>query len=890
MIRLRTLSLALLLAASAPLIAQTAAAGRPWLNTSLPLDQRVNSLVSQMTLEEKVLQMGDRAPAIPRLGVPAYFWWNEGNHGVAVSGTATNFPQVIGMAATWDTALVHHEAEVISTEARAKYNEAIRHDQHEMFYGLTFFAPNINIFRDPRWGRGQETYGEDPFLTGRMAVAFVSGMQGTDPNYFRVVSTAKHFDVHSGPETTRHHANVDVSAHDLEDTYLPAFRAAVTEANAQSVMCAYNAIDGAPACANTMLLRDHLRNDWHFSGYVVSDCAAVADINTGHHYAPDMAHAAADAIKAGTDLECGFGKGQAFPALVDAVHQGLVTEADLDVALHRLFRARFKLGMFDPPSTFAYGRLPFSVVNSPQHRALSLQAARESMVLLKNEHHTLPLSPSIHSIAVVGPEAELIQSLQGNYNGPPPSPVYPIEGIEKRFSSATIHYAQGSTLVEGFAVPIEHTALHPASGDPHSDKDGLTGEYFASPDLSGQPVVTRTDRRINFNWDKVIPVAGLQRNNWSVRWTGTFTPPAPGSYRLGVRVNYCYACENAESFRLYLDGKLLVQSSGKTAERGAAFDAPVNFNNTQPHSIRLEYLHGTGTAGIDLIWQAPAAALREQAVAAANKSDVTIAFVGLSPSLEGEEMPVHLEGFSGGDRTSIDLPATQQDLLKALAATGKPLIVVLQNGSALAMNWAQQHAAAILEAWYPGEAGGTAIAETLAGDNNPAGRLPLTFYASLAQLPPFEDYAMEHRTYRYFNGQPLYSFGYGLSYTTFSYSHLHLPATVQSGENVNVEADLKNAGSLAGDEVAELYLTQPRGYETPVRKLVGFQRVHLAPGASTHLSLSIDPRSLSQVDEKGNHIILPGEYSVSLGSTQPGEDTSTLTGHFTATGQRDLPR
>ena len=890
MIRLRTLSLALLLAASAPLIAQTAAAGRPWLNTSLPLDQRVNSLVSQMTLEEKVLQMGDRAPAIPRLGVPAYFWWNEGNHGVAVSGTATNFPQVIGMAATWDTALVHHEAEVISTEARAKYNEAIRHDQHEMFYGLTFFAPNINIFRDPRWGRGQETYGEDPFLTGRMAVAFVSGMQGTDPNYFRVVSTAKHFDVHSGPETTRHHANVDVSAHDLEDTYLPAFRAAVTEANAQSVMCAYNAIDGAPACANTMLLRDHLRNDWHFSGYVVSDCAAVADINTGHHYAPDMAHAAADAIKAGTDLECGFGKGQAFPALVDAVHQGLVTEADLDVALHRLFRARFKLGMFDPPSTFAYGRLPFSVVNSPQHRALSLQAARESMVLLKNEHHTLPLSPSIHSIAVVGPEAELIQSLQGNYNGPPPSPVYPIEGIEKRFSSATIHYAQGSTLVEGFAVPIEHTALHPASGDPHSDKDGLTGEYFASPDLSGQPVVTRTDRRINFNWDKVIPVAGLQRNNWSVRWTGTFTPPAPGSYRLGVRVNYCYACENAESFRLYLDGKLLVQSSGKTAERGAAFDAPVNFNNTQPHSIRLEYLHGTGTAGIDLIWQAPAAALREQAVAAANKSDVTIAFVGLSPSLEGEEMPVHLEGFSGGDRTSIDLPATQQDLLKALAATGKPLIVVLQNGSALAMNWAQQHAAAILEAWYPGEAGGTAIAETLAGDNNPAGRLPLTFYASLAQLPPFEDYAMEHRTYRYFNGQPLYSFGYGLSYTTFSYSHLHLPATVQSGENVNVEADLKNAGSLAGDEVAELYLTQPRGYETPIRKLVGFQRVHLAPGASTHLSLSIDPRSLSQVDEKGNHIILPGEYSVSLGSTQPGEDTSTLTGHFTATGQRDLPR
>ncbi|HEV2575725.1 MAG TPA: glycoside hydrolase family 3 C-terminal domain-containing protein [Acidobacteriaceae bacterium] len=886
MIRLRTLSLALFIAVSAPLVAQTSSADRPWMNTALPLEQRVNSLLSQMTLEEKVQQMRDHAPAIPRLGVPAYFWWNEGNHGVAVSGTATNFPQVIGMAATWDSALVHHEAEAISTEARAKYNEAIRHDQHEQFFGLTFWAPNINIFRDPRWGRGQETYGEDPFLTGRMAVAFVSGMQGTDPNYFRVVSTPKHFAVHSGPETTRHRANVDVSAHDLEDTYLPAFRAAVTEANAQSVMCAYNSIDGAPACANTMLLREHLRDDWKFSGYVVSDCAAVADINTGHRYAPDMAHAAADAVKAGTDLECGFGKGQAFPALVDAVHQGLITEAGLDNSLHRLFRARFKLGMFDPPSSFAYGRIPFSEVNSSEHRALSLQAARESMVLLKNANHTLPLNASIRSIAVIGPEAELIQSLQGNYNGPPPSPVYPVDGIEKRFSTATIHYAQGSTLVDGFALPIEHTALHPASGD----GDGLTGEYFASPDLSGQPVLTRTDRRINFNWDKVIPVPGLQRNNWSVRWSGIFTPPAPGNYKLGVRINYCYACENAEGFRLYLDGNLLVQNSGKTAERGAAFDAPVSFSDTRPHAIRLEYLHGTGSAGIDLTWQAPAEALRDEAIAAAKNSDVAIAFVGLSPSLEGEEMPVHLDGFSGGDRTSIELPEAQQDLLKAIAATGKPLIVVLQNGSALAVNWAQQNAAAILEAWYPGEAGGTAIAETLAGDNNPAGRLPLTFYASLDQLPPFEDYAMEHRTYRYFTGQPLYSFGYGLSYTTFSYSHLHLPSSVRSGDSVTVEAELRNSGNVAGDEVAQLYLTQPRGYQTPLRKLVGFQRVHLAPGGSTHLTLTIDPRSLSQVDEKGNHVIIPGEYTISLGSTQPVEGVTTLSGHFSVTGQSELPK
>jgi beta-glucosidase len=859
----------------------------PWMNPALPIDQRIDALISQMTLEEKVQQMRDHAPAIPRLGVPQYFWWNEGLHGVAFAGYATNFPQVIGMAATWDTQLVHTMGQTISTEARAKYDEAIRNNQHEQFYGLTFWAPNINIFRDPRWGRGQETYGEDPFLTGRMAVAFVTGMQGDDLRYFRVVSTPKHYAVHSGPESTRHTVDVDVSPHDLEDTYLPAFRAAVTEAHAQSVMCAYNSIDGAPACANTMLLRDHLRNAWHFDGYVVSDCAAAADIFTGHHFAPDMAHAAADAVKAGTDLECGYGQGQAYPALVDAVHQNLITEAEINTALHRLFRARFKLGMFDPPSSFAYGQIPFSEVNSPQHRQLSLQAARESMVLLKNQDHILPLKSGIASIAVIGPTAEYVQSLQGNYNGPPPSPVYPLNGIEKRFASAHVNYAQGSTLVDGFAIPIEHTALHPASGN----ADGLTGEYFNSTDLSGQPVLNRTDRNINFNWDKVVPIPGLERNNYSVRWTGRFTPPAPGDYKLGVRVNYCYACENAEGFRLYLDDKLIVAStSQKQAERGAGFDASVHFTDTNPHAIRLEYLHGTGSAGIDLTWIPPTDVLRNQAVEAAKNSDVTIAFVGLSPALEGEEMPVHLEGFSGGDRTSINLPATQEDLLKAVAATGKPLIVVLQNGSALAVNWSAQHANAILEAWYPGEEGGTAIAETLAGENNPAGRLPLTFYASTDQLPPFEDYSMAHRTYRYFSGKPLYAFGYGLSYTTFAYSNLKLPHEVKAGEPIQVEAEVKNTGSIAGDEIVELYLTQPKGFETPQRELAAFKRIHLEAGASAHVGLTLDPRSIAQVDEKGNRVILPGAYTVSIGGAQPADSPSTQTATFTITGQRELPK
>jgi beta-glucosidase len=853
----------------------------PFMDSTLPVDQRVDDLIGRMTLEEKVAQMQNSAPAIPRLGVPKYDWWNEGLHGVAFSGTATNFPQVIGMAATWDASLVHRMGETVSTEARAKYNEAIRQDDRERFFGLTFWAPNINIFRDPRWGRGQETYGEDPYLTGRLGVAFVKGMQGDDPNYLKVVSTPKHFAVHSGPEPLRHKFNVDVSLHDLEDTYLPAFRATLTEGHAQSVMCAYNAIDGPPACANEMLLREHLRDAWQFGGYVVSDCGAVSDVDTGHHYAADMAHAAAAAVKAGTDLECG----SAYKALVDAVHQGLITEAELDVSLHRLFRARFRLGMFDPLESYAYGRIPFSEDNSAGHRKLALQAARESMVLLKNEAGALPLKAGLKKIAVVGPTAELVQDLYGNYNGPPPEPVLPLEGIEKRFAQATIVYAQGSSLVDGFAMPVEHTALRPATGAGF----GLTGEYFASKDMTGTPVLTRVDRVINFNWDKVVPVSGLSRNNFAVRWSGSFVPPAAGDYKLGVRMNYCYSCQNAEGFKLYLDGQLLVESA--SAERRALIEAPVHFSDTQPHAIRLEYFHGSGTAGIDLTWQAPADVLRKEAFDAAMQADVTVAFVGLSPTLEGEEMPVKLDGFSGGDRTAIDLPEAQEDLIRTVAGTGKPLIVVLQNGSALAVNWEQQHANAILEAWYPGEEGGTAIAETLAGDNDPGGRLPLTFYASLGQLPAFEDYSMQGRTYRYFSGKPLYGFGYGLSYTTFAYGNLKAPAaSVDAGKPVVVTVDVRNTGAVAGDEVVQLYLTQPKGFETPLRELAGFQRVHLVPREGARVTFTIDPRSLGQVDEAGHRKILPGEYTVSLGGSQPEQGRPTVTAKFTVVGTAELPK
>jgi beta-glucosidase len=880
---------ALLLAAALapPLRAQTTAstpkapADAPFLDTSLSVERRVSDLVSRMTLPEKVSQLQDHAAAIPRLGVPKYDWWNEGLHGVAFGGYATNFPQVIGMAATWDTELVHRMGETISTEARAKYQQAMREDHHEMFFGLTFWAPNVNIFRDPRWGRGQETYGEDPFLTGRMAVAFVSGMQGNDPRHLKVVSTPKHFAVHSGPEPLRHGFNVNVSPHDLEDTYLPAFRAAVTEAHAQSVMCAYNAVDGRPACASPMLLEDHLRAAWGFDGYVVSDCAAVADIATGHKFAPDFAHASAAALQSGTDLECQYGRGTAFPALPDSLKQGLLAEADLDRAVKRLFTARFRLGMFDPPDSYAYGRIPISEVSSPEHRKLALRAAREAIVLLKNDHGLLPLAGNVGTIAVVGPTAELVQSLQGNYNGTPPDPVSPLAGIERRFASTKVLYAQGSSLADGFAVPIAHTALRTANG-----KEGLTGEYFASPGFEGKPVAVRVDRSVNFNWDKAVPLSGLQRDNFSVRWTGSFVPPAPGEYRLGARVAFCYACESHEQFRLYLDGKLIAD----TAQPGRT-EAGLRFDDTKPRALRLEYLHATAAAGIDLVWQPPAAALVQEAVAAAKRAEVVIAFVGLSPQLEGEEMPVELEGFRGGDRTDIRLPGVQRELLAALDAAGKPLVVVLMSGSALAVPDEHRYAGAILEAWYPGEEGGTAIAETLAGDNNPAGRLPLTFYASTGQLPPFEEYSMANRTYRYFSGKPLYGFGFGLSYSRFQYGNLKLSsASVPAGEPLGVEVDVKNVSGRAGDEVVELYLTQPKAALTPLRTLGGFSRVHVEAGATAHVALQLDPRTLGQVDEKGERVIVPGTYTVAVGGAQPSEFPGAVTASFEVTGTRTLPR
>jgi beta-glucosidase len=834
---------------------------------------RIAKLVSQMTLEEKVSQMRNHAAAIPRLGIPAYDYWNEGLHGSARSGYSTLFPQAIGLAASWDTGLVHNVATAISTEARAKHSEALRHGNFDIYYGLTIWSPNINIFRDPRWGRGQETYGEDPFLTGRLGVAFVSGLQGDDLRYLRTVSTPKHFAVHSGPESTRHSANVEPSPKDLEETYLPAFRATVTEAHAQSLMCAYNAVYGEPACANSFLLQDVARKAWGFNGFITSDCGAVADIAEGHKYAKDLERAAVDAVLAGTDTSCGT----EFDTLTQAVHDVLIQESDLDTSVKRLFMARFRLGMFDPPSQVAYESLPFSEVDSPAHAQLALQAARESMVLLKNDG-TLPLKSSVKTLAVIGPNAVSLASLEGNYNAIAMHPVNPLDGLRTALAGrARVLYAQGSAYVGPLPVVVPETVLHTG------DQNGLRGEYFANTDFTGKPALVRTDKSVEFDWYSASPAEGIPAKAFSVRWT---------DYALSVGQQHCGNCRPTDSSAIYLDGKRIVeQKPFTTAEDSAEHTATVHFVDTKPHDLRIEYVHGAPemNALVSFKWLPPAAVLQAEAVKAAQQSDVVVAFVGLSPNLEGEEMPVKVEGFSGGDRTDIKLPEVQLQLLEAVAATGKPLIVVMMNGSALAVNWARDHAAAILEAWYPGEAGGTAIAETLLGTNNPAGRLPVTFYRSIDDLPAFDDYSMKARTYRYSTAKPLFAFGDGLSYTTFAYTHAELSKSrIVAGESLDVNVHVENTGPVAGDEVVEVYLAAPDVKDAPLHSLVGFQRIHLPPHEGTDVSVAIDPRKLSQVDAAGHRAVLPGHYLLCIAGHQPDSTTPTLA--LDITGRSALPQ
>ena len=831
----------------------------PYKNPNLPIEARVNDLVSRMTLEEKVLQMQNGAPAIERLGIPKYDWWNEALHGVARAGTATVFPQAIGLAATWDTKLMYDVADVISTEARAKYHEAVRNNEHGRYQGLTFWSPNINIFRDPRWGRGQETYGEDPYLTAQLGVQFVRGLQGNDPRYFKVIATPKHYAVHSGPEPERHAFDAKAYERDLRETYLPAFRATIVEGKADSVMCAYNRTNEEPCCANKKLMTDILRGEWGFDGYVVSDCGAIYDIWKFHKFAKTETEASVLAVRAGTDLTCG----SEYATLVDAVKHGLISEAEIDTAVKRLLTARFRLGMFDPPEMVPYARIPFSQNDTPEHRQLALKTARESIVLLKNANRTLPLKKDLKSIAVIGPNADVPEVLWGNYNGHPSVLTTPLAGIRNAVSKSTkVVYAPGSTLAGEAVVPVPASALSP----------GLKAEYFNNQELRGPAVTVRTDASINFNWGRYNPTPELSGNNFSVRWTGKLKAPESGNYQLGFTAD--------DGARLYLDGKLLVDAWVPNPNKGdKTVTTEIALEGGRSYDLRMEYFQNNRENVAKLVWSYPRLTERmiEEAVKATRDSDVSVLVLGISAGLEGEEMNVNVEGFRGGDRTDLSLPKPQEALLKAVVATGKPVVVVLLSGSALAVNWANDHAAAILEAWYPGGEGGTAIADVLFGDYNPAGRLPVTFYKSVDQLPPFTDYSMAGRTYRYFKGEPLYPFGFGLSYTKFVYSNLRLDESVKAGEPVKVTIDVTNAGEREGDDVVQLYLSDvAASAPVPIRTLVGFDRISLRRGEKRTVTFTITPRQMSLIDDSGKRVIEPGEFVIGVGGLR---DTFKVSGN-----------
>lgn len=857
-------------AAIATATAVHAAEPQPWLDTSASFETRAAALVSRMTLEEKAAQMQNAAPAIDRLGVPAYDWWNEGLHGVARAGQATVFPQAIGLAATFDVPLIQQVATTISDEARAKHHQFIREGQHGRYQGLTFWSPNINIFRDPRWGRGQETYGEDPYLTARMGVAFVQGLQGDDPVYRKLDATAKHFAVHSGPEADRHHFDARPSKRDLYDTYFPAFEALVKEGDVDAVMGAYNRVYGESASASQFLLRDVLRRDWGFNGYVVSDCWAIVDIWKHHKIVPTREAASALAVKNGTELECG----QEYATLPAAVREGLISEAEIDDAVTRLFVARMRLGMFDPPERVRWARIPASVNQAPAHDALALKTAQESLVLLKNDG-VLPLSPSLKRIAVVGPTADDTMALLGNYFGTPAAPVTVLQGIRDAAKGIEVRYARGVDLVEGRDDPgatplIEAAYLRPSADSPER---GLRGEYFRTVDLSGTPALVRTDAQIGFRWDRGSPTdnlmargeagpgQGVPNDHFSIRWSGQLLPPVSGRYRIEAAAD--------DGYRLYVDGKRLLDH-WTPSDRMRSDGVELDLQAGRAYDLTLEYFDAERDAGVRLGWRMPGAKPPfEEALDAARSSDVVVFVGGLTGDVEGEEMKVNYPGFAGGDRTDLRLPATQRALLEALQATGKPVVMVLTGGSALAVE--PERLSAILMSWYPGQRGGTAVGQALFGEVNPGGRLPVTFYTADQAMPAFDDYAMEGRTYRYFRGTPLYPFGHGLSYTRFDYDKLRLDtARIPADGRLKVEVDVTNAGKRTGDEVVQLYVRrQQAGPGEAQQNLRGFQRVHLTPGEKRTVAFDLDAQqALRQYDEATSRYTVPaGSYEVRVGSS-----------------------
>lgn len=829
----------------------------PYTNEALPFDVRVKDLVSRMTLEEKAGQLMYQSPAIPRLGIVEHNWWNECLHGVARAGLATVFPQAIGMAAMWDKEGMSEIAKAISDEARAKHHRFANQGKRLIYQGLSFWTPNINLFRDPRWGRGMETYGEDPYLTGELAVPFIRGLQGNNPRYLKVIATAKHFAVHSGPEFNRHSFDAWTSKYDFVDSYTPHFKKVVEEAKVYSVMCAYNRLQGMPCCGNTYL-EDLLRNKWGFEGYIVSDCRAVRDFigPQYHNYVKTEPQAAALAVKAGTDLNCG----DVYNALPQAVSEGLITEKEIDRSVSRIMMARMRLGMMDAPEHNPYASIPYSVVNSVANQQLALNAARRSMVLLKNAGQALPFSKKIKTIAVIGPNADDLDVLLGNYTGFPLAPKTPLQGIKEKLPKAKVIFAQGCPLAPSLPrlVPIDNRYLFT---DKSCRKHGLMANYYDNGKYEGVPLVNRIDKEVNFTWWTNAAAPGLTADNFSAEWNGVLVPPVSGDYAIGG--------EAFNGFELFIDGQAFTSFQSE-------HDAPKRYERMhltagQSYQIQLKYNQRTGAyPTMKLLWEIPNPNLEQEAISAAEVADVVVLCMGLSPMLEGEELKVNVDGFKKGDKLDIKLPEVQSALIKKITALDKPTVLVLLNGSALAFNWEKEHVPAIIEAWYPGQAGGTALADILFGDYNPSGRLPLTFYQNINDIPPFDDYNMSGKTYRYFEGTPLYEFGYGLSYTTFAYGNLVVPEVVRAGQSLSLDVEVTNTGQQSGEEVVQLYVSHPESKnKTAIRSLQGFTRVSLAPGETQRVSFKLAPEQLETLDSESIPVTETGKLVISVGGKQP---------------------
>ena len=844
-------SLGLSLSATAQLL--------PYCNPDLPARERARDLLSRLTLEEKARLMLDESPAIPRLGIKKFFWWSEALHGAANMGGVTVFPEPVGMAASFNDGLLRRVFDAASDEMRAQYNRRMLNGgEDEKFHSLSVWTPNVNIFRDPRWGRGQETYGEDPYLTSVMGTAVVRGLQGPETaKYRKLWACAKHYAVHSGPEYTRHTANVaDVSPRDLWETYLPAFKTLVTEAKVREVMCAYQRLDDDPCCSNNRLLQQILRDEWGFNYLVVSDCGAVTDIYANHKTSSDAVHAAAKAAVAGTDVECGFG--YAYKTIPEAVRRGLITEAEVDKHVLRLLEGRFDLGEMDDPKLVEWSKIPASVMDSKAHRQLALDMARQSLVLLLNKGGVLPLKAGGEPIAVIGPNADDGPMMWGNYNGTPNRTVTILDGIKARHKRVT--YLKGCDLTDTKTV---NSLLPQCAID---GRKGLRGTFWNNTGMQGRPVA-----RQFYTAPVAVTTAGMHNfapgvnvEDFSAKYETVYTPKTSGEVVVNV--------EGCGDFSLYVNGKEQVKHH---TWRTTPTRTPLQVKAGEEYRIEVRFAF-VKTWGANLkINIGTEHPIDYQAIIRKLQGIRKVVFVGgISAALEGEEMPVDIDGFKGGDRTNIELPKVQRDFLRALHEAGKTVVFVNCSGSAIALEPEMETCDAILQAWYAGQEGGTAVSDVLFGTVNPSGKLPVTFYKRTDQLPDYESYSMRGRTYRYFS-DPLFAFGYGLSYTTFRFGRA-LAVAADGGYRLSVP--LTNTGTRPGEEVVQVYIRRVADANGPLKSLRAFRRVALKAGESTTVEIPLSRKSFECFDESTNTMrTLPGDYELMYGNSSRPEDLQTLT-------------